>query len=136
MRAAGLYGMLALLAAVSGDESRCRELAASALHQVAAEEVANVTTLAEWALGLLDLGLGRYGAALNQFEMTATGPLRHYLQPMLFAPDQIEAAVRFGPADHGAASAGDSAAASAADSAAASAAVAPRGSASPDHRLR
>ena len=115
VRAAGLYGMLALLAAVSGDEPRCRELAASALHQVAAEEVANVSTLAEWALGLLDLGLGRYGAALNQFEMTATGPLRHYLQPMLFAPDQIEAAVRFGPADHGAARAADSAAARAAE---------------------
>jgi DNA-binding CsgD family transcriptional regulator len=98
VRAAGLYGMLALLAAVRGDEPRCRELAASALRQFAAEEVANVGTLAEWALALLDLGLGRYGAALNRFEMTATGALRHHIQPILFAPDQIEAAVRFGSA--------------------------------------
>ena len=42
--------------------------------------------------------------------MTATGALRHYVQPILFAPDQIEAAVRLGPAHHGAASAAASAA--------------------------
>ena len=101
VREAGLYSMLALLAAIAGDEPRCAELAASALRQFAAEEVANVSTMAEWALALLDLGLGRYGAALNRFEMTATGALRHYIQPILFAPDQIEAAVRFGPAGHG-----------------------------------
>jgi DNA-binding CsgD family transcriptional regulator len=98
VRAAGLYSVLALLAAVSGDEPRCRELAASAQRQFAAEEVANVAAMAEWALALLDLGLGRYGAALNRFEMTATGALRHYFQPIMFAPDQIEAAVRFGSA--------------------------------------
>jgi DNA-binding CsgD family transcriptional regulator len=102
VREAGLYSMLALLAAIAGDEPRCAELAASALRQFAAEEVANVSTMAEWALALLDLGLGRYGAALNRFEMTATGALRHYIQPILFAPDQIEAAVRFGPAGNGA----------------------------------
>src|SRR6266700_678969 len=102
VREAGLYSMLALLAAIAGDEPRCAELASSALRQFAAEEVANVSTMAEWALALLDLGLGRYGAALNRFEMAATGPLRHYIQPMLFAPDQIEAAVRFDPAGHGA----------------------------------
>ena len=96
VREAGLYSMLALLAAVAGDEPRCRELAASALGQFAAEEVANVSTMAEWALALLDLGLGRYGAALDRFEMTATGALRHYIEPILFAPDQIEAAVRSG----------------------------------------
>jgi DNA-binding CsgD family transcriptional regulator len=98
VREAGLYSMLALLAAIAGDEPRCRELAASALRQFAAEEVANVSTMAEWALALLDLGLGRYGAALDRFEMTATGTLRHYIEPILFAPDQIEAAVRSGAA--------------------------------------
>src|SRR6266550_6055050 len=102
--------MLALLAAIAGDEPRCAELASSALRQFAAEEVANVSTMAEWALALLDLGLGRYGAALSRFEMTATGPLRHYIQPILFAPDQIEAAVRFGPAAGADASAVDRAA--------------------------
>jgi DNA-binding CsgD family transcriptional regulator len=101
--------MLALLAAITGDEARCRDLAASALSQFAAEEVANVSTMAEWALALLDLGLGRYGAALDRFEMTATGALRHYIQPILFAPDQIEAAVRSAAAG-AAASASDRAA--------------------------
>jgi DNA-binding CsgD family transcriptional regulator len=102
VRAAGLYSMLALLAAVGGDEPRCREMAARAGDQFAADEVANVGTMAEWALGLLDLGLGRYAAALERFELTASGALRHYIQPILFAPDQVEAAVRLGPADHGA----------------------------------
>jgi DNA-binding CsgD family transcriptional regulator len=106
VREAGLYSMLALLAAIAGDEPRCRKLAASALRQFAAEEVANVSTMAEWALALLDLGLGRYAAALDRFEMTATGALRHYIQPMLFAPDQIEAAVRFGSAVGAAGAAG------------------------------
>jgi DNA-binding CsgD family transcriptional regulator len=98
VRVAGLHSMLALLAAVGGDEPRCRELAARALGQFAAEEVANVATVAEWALALLDLGLGRYAAALERFELTASGPLRHYIQPLLFTPDQIEAAARLGAA--------------------------------------
>ena len=89
-------------AAVDGDEPRCRDLAARALDRVAAEDVANVATMAEWALALLDLGLGRYGAALERFELTASAPLRHYIQPILFAPDQIEAAVRLGLPGHAA----------------------------------
>src|SRR5215472_6381636 len=97
VRVAGLHSVLAILAAVDGDEPRCRDLAARALDRVAAEDVANVATMAEWALALLDLGLGRYGAALERFELTASAPLRHYIQPILFAPDQIEAAVRLGP---------------------------------------
>jgi DNA-binding CsgD family transcriptional regulator len=102
VRIAGLHSMLALLAAVRGDEPRCRDLAADALDQSAVEEVANVTTMAEWALGLLDLGLGRYGAALEQFELTATATLRHVIQATLFAPDQVEAAMRLGAAERAA----------------------------------
>jgi hypothetical protein len=95
VREAGLCSMLALLAAITGDEARCRELAGSALRQFAAEEVANVSTMAEWALALLDLGLGRYGAALDRFEMTATGSLRYYIEPILFAgPDRGGRAIR------------------------------------------
>jgi hypothetical protein len=41
---------------------------------------------------------GRYGAALERFEMTASGALRHYIQLILFAPDQVEAAMRLGAA--------------------------------------
>jgi DNA-binding CsgD family transcriptional regulator len=99
VRAAGLCSVLAVLAAVGGDEPRCRELAGQAVGQFAAEEVANVSTMAEWALALLDLSLGRYGAALERFELTASGALRHYIQAIYFAPDQIEAAVRLGAAD-------------------------------------
>jgi DNA-binding CsgD family transcriptional regulator len=102
VRIGGLHSMLALLAAVRGDEPRCRELAASALDSFAVEEVANVTTMAEWALGLLDLGLGRYGAALEQFELAASAALRHVIQATLFAPDQVEAAMRLGAAERAA----------------------------------
>jgi DNA-binding CsgD family transcriptional regulator len=102
VRAAGLYAMLALLAAVGGDEPRCHEMAARAGDQFAGDEVANVSAMAEWALGLLDLGLGRYAAALERFELTASGARRHYIQPMLFAPDQVEAALRLGAADRAA----------------------------------
>jgi len=102
VRAAGLYGMLALLAAVSGDEPRCHEMAARAGDQFAGDEVANVAAMAQWALGLLDLGLGRYAAALERFELTASGAMRHYIQPILFAPDQVEAALRLGAADRAA----------------------------------
>ena len=102
VRVAGLHSMLALLAAVGGDEPRCRKLAARALNQFAAEEVANVATMAEWALALLDLGLGRYGPALERFERTASGALRHFIHPVLFAPDQVEAAARLGAADRAA----------------------------------
>jgi len=102
VRVAGLHSMLALLAAVGGEEPRCRELAARALGPFAVEEVANVATVAEWALALLDLGLGRYAAALERFELTASGPLRHYIQPLLFTPDQIEAAARLGAAERAA----------------------------------
>jgi hypothetical protein len=82
--------------ATATDEPRCRDLAARALDDYAAEEVANVSTMAEWALALLDLGLGRYGAALERFELTASGALRHFIHPVLFAPDQVEAAIRLG----------------------------------------
>jgi DNA-binding CsgD family transcriptional regulator/tetratricopeptide (TPR) repeat protein len=102
VRAAGLYSMLALLAAVAGDEPRCHETAARAGDQFAGDEVANVAAMAEWALGLLDLGLGRYAAALERFELTASGAMRHYIQPILFAPDQVEAALRLGADDRAA----------------------------------
>jgi DNA-binding CsgD family transcriptional regulator len=102
VRAGGLYSVLALLAAVSGDETRCHEMAARAGDQFAGDEVANVAAMAQWALGLLDLGLGRYAAALERFELTASGAMRHYIQPILFAPDQVEAALRLGAPDRAA----------------------------------
>ncbi len=99
VRIAGLRGVLALLAAVAGDEERCRELAGLARDNAFAEENANVSTMAEWALALLDLGLGRPAAALERFEMAASGALRTFIHPVFFAPDHIEAAVRLGQPD-------------------------------------
>lgn len=98
VREAGLYSMLALLAAVGGDGPRCRELAASALRQFAAEEVANVSTMAESALGLLDLGLGRYGAALNPVrdDRDRGAPALYPADPVRAGPDRDGRALRPG----------------------------------------
>jgi len=57
--------------------------------------------MAEWALAFLDLGAGRYGAALDRLEMTASG-LRYFIHPLCFASDQVEAAVRLGETDRAA----------------------------------
>jgi DNA-binding CsgD family transcriptional regulator len=94
---AGLHAVLALLAAVGGDEPLCRDLATQALDRFA--EIANVSVMAEWALGLLDLGHGQFDAALERFETTASGPLRHHIHPVYFATDQVEAAARLGVPD-------------------------------------
>jgi DNA-binding CsgD family transcriptional regulator len=95
---AGLNAVLALLAAVSGDEPLCRDLATQALDQFAGE-IADVSAMAEWALGLLDLGHGQFDAALERFETTASGPMRHHIHPVYFATDQVEAAARLGAPD-------------------------------------
>ena len=95
---AGLHAVLALLAAAGGDEPLCRDLARQALDRFAGE-IVNVSAMAEWALGLLDLSLGQFDAALERFEATASGPLRHHIHPVYFATDQVEAAARLGAPD-------------------------------------
>jgi DNA-binding CsgD family transcriptional regulator len=102
VRIAGLRGVLALLAAVAGEEERCRELARLALDNAFAEENANVSMMVEWALALLDLGLGRTDAALERFELAASGALRNFIHPVFYAPDHVEAAVRRGEPDRAA----------------------------------
>lgn len=92
---AGLHAVQALLAAVRGDEPLCRDLAGHALDRFAGE-IVNVSAMAEWALGLLDLGHGQLDTALERFETTASGPLRHHIHAIYFATDQVEAAARLG----------------------------------------
>jgi DNA-binding CsgD family transcriptional regulator len=78
-----LGAVLARVAAIEGDEARLRELTASA-----------PPGLADAALALLDLGLGRYDEALRRLDEIANGPHRH--AEILSAADQVEAAVRAG----------------------------------------
>ncbi|NRQ33647.1 AAA family ATPase [Nonomuraea sp. NN258] len=80
---AQLCGVRAWLAAVAGDARACGELAGRA------SAVPHGRAWAGWALGLLDLGLGRYDAALDRLEPVSA----HH--PAAVA-DLVEAAVRSG----------------------------------------
>ncbi|MFD1940162.1 ATP-binding protein [Nonomuraea mangrovi] len=83
-----LHSVLAKIAAIEGDEARCVRLASSAPDTGG---MAGTT-----ALSLLDLGLGRYAAALDRLEAAMRGPLRHASGLLVAAADQVEAAVRLG----------------------------------------
>ncbi|GAA2082466.1 hypothetical protein GCM10009780_20480 [Actinomadura alba] len=82
----GLGGVLARIAAIEGDEDRCRELTGDA------SDAFDATV--ESALSLLDLGLGRYDSALRRLERAWHGPARHSPLLLFAAADQVEAAVR------------------------------------------
>ncbi|MEV4456814.1 AAA family ATPase [Microbispora sp. NPDC049633] len=89
-----LQGVLAWLAAVSGDDRTC-ELLTSRVRAHATDH-GNVSSLAwaVWAQGLLALGQGRTRAALDHLETGLAGTVRHQLSTTLFVPDLVEAAVR------------------------------------------
>ncbi|WP_067138687.1 ATP-binding protein [Microtetraspora malaysiensis] len=95
-RAGYLTGILAWLAAVQGDDARCAELAASCADHFSITGIANGTAWGEWALALLDLSRGRHTRALDRLEGAMAGPVRHQIQAVHFAADQVEAAVRAG----------------------------------------
>ncbi|MFC6375224.1 helix-turn-helix transcriptional regulator, partial [Nonomuraea thailandensis] len=95
-RVAQAEALLAYLAAVAGDEERCRSLAEPGLRRFPAHANALVAAWAEWALALLDLGRGRYQAALDRMETATRGPIVHVGPAVHFAADQVEAAVRLG----------------------------------------
>ncbi|GHH40763.1 helix-turn-helix transcriptional regulator [Lentzea cavernae] len=82
------------LAAVTGDERRCRALAAEVLPVLDGRHAVG-TALTFWGLGLLDLAAGRYGTAFDALHAVCTGPAR-YDFPIRAVPDLVEAAVRDG----------------------------------------
>ncbi|MEW2353711.1 AAA family ATPase [Spirillospora sp. NPDC029432] len=87
--------VLALLAAIQGDEARCAELAAEALRRGLPPSGAH----AAGALSLLDLGLGRHEPALARLADVVAGPGRQGAIASL--PDLVEAAVRSGTPEAG-----------------------------------
>ncbi|WP_239104190.1 LuxR C-terminal-related transcriptional regulator [Microbispora corallina] len=64
--AAYLRGSLAWLAALDGDDERCRALAGEAIRHADDSGTPPSAAEATWALALLDLGHGRYEAALSR----------------------------------------------------------------------
>lgn len=98
-RAGYLEGILAWVAAVRGEPELCAELAGNCHDRYARNRIANGLAWAEWALALLDLGLGRPAEASDRLDAALAGPVRHQIQAVYSAPDQVEAATRIGAYD-------------------------------------
>jgi tetratricopeptide (TPR) repeat protein len=87
--------VLAEIAAIEGDEERCRELVAEAIDQ----DVAPSSIFAATALSLLDLGIGNYDAALSRLEkIQASAKLVGLIGNL---PTLVEAAARTGLPERG-----------------------------------
>jgi tetratricopeptide (TPR) repeat protein len=96
--AAHLRAIDGLLAALRGDEERCRALAAESLERAAARQLVHVACCATWGLTVLELSLGRAEAALAHVRA-----LPRTAGVDWEALDRIEAAVRAGEPESGAA---------------------------------
>jgi ATP/maltotriose-dependent transcriptional regulator MalT len=94
---------LAWAAALRGEETECRRLADEIAESVKVNALANAHTVAQWAVALLDLGLGRPNDTVARLTALAAAPVG-VLQPffvLLFTADLVEACVRGGDTDAG-----------------------------------
>ncbi|MBF6513600.1 AAA family ATPase [Nocardia cyriacigeorgica] len=82
------------LAAVSGDEQGCHELAAEIRPRLSATHRTHAA-LAEWGVALADLAAGAFDAALDRLGSVCAGPAAYDFL-IRAVPDQVEAAVRAG----------------------------------------
>jgi DNA-binding CsgD family transcriptional regulator len=97
MEVAVLRATSVWLAAVTGDEPRCRALAAEVLPVLDGRHAVG-TAVTSWGLGLLDLAAGRYRAAFDALYAVCTGPAKYDFLIRAVA-DLVEAAVRDGRPD-------------------------------------
>jgi DNA-binding CsgD family transcriptional regulator len=97
-----LSALRAVLAAVEGDEEGCRAAADDALSVAAPGAVPAGHAWAQWALGLLDLGLGRVEAVVPRLLSIQDDPYAHHVAAHRCIPDLVEAAVRAGVAEQAA----------------------------------
>lgn len=95
VEAAGLLAQLAWIAAARGRGAECRRLAAEALAIAAPRGCTLVTATVTWALGLLELGLGRPTEALDRLAPLASSSGSTPVL-LLASADLVEAAVRSG----------------------------------------
>lgn len=99
--AANLRGVLARITAMTGDEETCVALATEAIHH-GAERHSSSVGLAVLALAVLDLGFGRYTAALERLASLPAQLRRHPTFAYLSPPEWAEAAARCGEPDRAA----------------------------------
>jgi ATP/maltotriose-dependent transcriptional regulator MalT len=95
---------LAWSAAVRGEEDACRAHAGEIEESVKVNALANAHTVAQWAVALLDLGLGRPNDTAARLTALAAAPVG-VLQPffiLMFTADLVEALVHGGDRDAGA----------------------------------
>ncbi|MFJ4799007.1 helix-turn-helix transcriptional regulator [Kitasatospora purpeofusca] len=104
-RASHLRAALALPAAVRGEEEQVRALTEEALGYARPRGVGRAAADALWARGLLELGLGRAQAALDELA-AARQEVGHPLLCLPLLPDLVEAAVRAGRPERAAQAAG------------------------------
>ncbi|KOV10797.1 hypothetical protein ADK60_37215 [Streptomyces sp. XY431] len=104
-RASHLRAALALPAAARGEEDQVRALTEEALGYARPRGVGRAAADALWARGLLELGLGRAQAALDELA-AARQELGHPLLCLPLLPDLVEAAVRAGRPERAAQAAG------------------------------
>ena len=98
--AANLRGVLARITAMTGDEEPASALANEAI-QRGAERHSSGVGLPTLALAVLDLGYGRYTAALERLAVAAVPLQRHPTFAFLSPPEWAEAAARSGAAGAG-----------------------------------
>jgi DNA-binding CsgD family transcriptional regulator len=92
---------LAWVAAIRGQEAQCQSLAQEVIAASSTRSLGLQRAIAEWALGLLDLGFGRPAQAVRRLaRVEAAGPgAGHPFIALCAAPDLIESAVRAGRPD-------------------------------------
>ncbi|WP_067533389.1 helix-turn-helix transcriptional regulator [Nocardia crassostreae] len=83
---------LAMLAAIGGDDERCLRLVRDGLARPGHTLVHR--RYFGWALGMLELGRGRYGAALEHLEALDHSAADRHTQWLTAYADRVEAAVR------------------------------------------
>jgi DNA-binding CsgD family transcriptional regulator/tetratricopeptide (TPR) repeat protein len=94
---AAASAVLALVEACRGQADSCQRNAGQALAQAEARRLGAVAAGACWALGLLDLGMGRPAEALARLgPMVAGHGLSHPTIALWAIPDLVEAAARAG----------------------------------------
>jgi DNA-binding CsgD family transcriptional regulator len=94
--ASELNGIMAYLAAIGGDQARCRHLVDAALAEPDEAFISVAKPWVHWALSLLDFGRGRPDTALVQLEKIAHGPANFHASALRSTPDLVEAAARLG----------------------------------------
>ena len=99
--AANLRGVVARITAMTGDEETCVALAAEAIHR-GAERHSSSVALAVLALAVLELGHGRYTAALERLASLPPQLRRHPTFAYQSPPEWAEAAARSGEPDRAA----------------------------------